>query len=321
MAVTVGNVPAGETSAASADIPMFVANNCLEDYTSLPQWRWDVGDWLGGSDKTDPNFPTYRAFDRQGASVTAPLYSAGSSIYTFLIKMNPGSDGLHTIDSVMIWNHNLATIPGTTTVQVQFADDGAFTAGPPSNLRTVVTFTVGNGQRLWSYSLGTNNRYSTVQFARLLISTNQSNFSNIAPSFGEVFFGRRRQMSFPPDVPWENKGLESDVIDFKSHSGVVIRYVRSKGRRIFTPTFRSAGVDARFAINQETELRSMWRECNYGSKPFIFDANPSTNDFPHVVLADPSMNIPILGPFEREARMSMSEVAPYVQSELATYPH
>lgn len=312
-------IPADEVASYTADVPMLVGNNIASDYLAMPQWRLS-GSWASGSNTTNSSYPTLRAFDGQGLARTQPTIGASEVEVSLIFDLTAGTDGPHTWDTALIWNHNLASLGTNFNVTLSVSDLESFTGGTTlviAQWNGVGGFTSG---RLVATSLsdgaGTpNQRYTTVRYVRLRFVTT-SGFLAGAPSIGEVWLGRRRQMAYQPNVPWAEANLTSDVADFVSKSGGRSRYVRNRGQRIFEPTWSFDGANPA-GLNQETQMRAWFNECEQGSKPFLFFESPAAaSPVAHVCYCDPpSLDMPVLGPFEREISMRFVEAAPYVQSE------
>lgn len=314
-------IPSAELTSFTADKPMIMANNIVSDFTVSPQWRLS-GSWASGADITNSTFPVVRAFDGQAFGQTRPTIGASEVQVSFICDLTTGTDGPHTWDTAVIWGHNLATLGTNFNAELTISDLNTFATD--ASTRTVAQWNGAGGfttARLVSTQLSDgsgvlNQRYTTVRYMRLRFITT-TGFLAGAPGFGELWLGRRRQMSYFPDTPWAEANLQSDVTDFVSRSGSRTRYVRNRGQRIFEPTWRFDGADAN-GLNQETETRAWFNECRQGSRPFVFFESPSVAiPTAHVCYLDPpKMDMPILGPFEREISMRFAESAPYVQSEL-----
>jgi hypothetical protein len=330
--VTLGQIAAAESANCIADHPLFVATNVFELYNNQAQWRGTTGTgrgsfptWSSGSDITETGYPTRFAYDRQLTSVTRPLYTSSTTNYAFLADLHTGSDNAHTFDTVAIINHHLDTYSSNTvTITVSLSDQTTFpsTEGSDTPASVNMDFSVtagGSAQRIvltnltihsQAYSRVTQCRYIRINFA---VPAAQGT----VPWIGEVVFGRRHQMSYFPDVPWEDQGLRSDVVDFNGKSGSRVRYTRHSGQRIYTPTFHSGGVDT-VGLNQETELRTMFAESSYGSLPVLYVNNPfsASGVAPYVYIEHPEISYPVLGPFERMGSMTLTETAPFQAVEV-----
>lgn len=311
-----GAVTAAEQTAMAGDYPMLVGNNLLEQSAVAPIWAAGVTDWASSpADVTDPLLPTRYAYDRQNIAQTGPVFSAGHGGFTFLMQMTYSAltDGLHSMDTIGIFNHNFFSVGTAVAVSVDLSDSNDFSgAAQPIHLLAVTS----NSRIVVTNLAGTFARYTGVTYARLIVSVGSGTVT-AAPYFGELVFGRRRQLSYFPDVPFEDKGSESNVIDHVARSGTRSRYVRSQGQRVLDWTFRSAGAD-KHGLNQENEVRSWWRECNFGTQPSIVVQRPTSSPMPLYMFPDKaSLDMKIYGPYERAFHMPMTEQPVYWQTEQA----
>lgn len=310
MAFSASTVPSNELTPLAADKPLFIGSNILTAYNALPQWRVS-GSWASGSDITSS--ATRFGFDGHGHLQTFPTLSAGAQNYSYIMDLTEGTGNTSTLDCAMILNHNFYTLTATVTVYLEISDISDF-----SSSTTLATWTPGTADdRLISFSLNTNQRYVSVRYLRLRVNTSAGGgFVTNVPRFGELFAGRRYQMSYHPTIPWESKAERSEVVDFVPHSGAAVRYVRNYGQRFFDFTTKMHGSDAN-GLNQETQLRNFWQACRYGARPFVFVPNPTTAaQNAYLCHADPSMSMPILGPFERNLSLSFYEKAPFRTAEV-----
>lgn len=311
MAFTGTSLTAAYLAFTAADKPLFMANNVLRDYNARPQWRTG-GSWASGSDITDPSYPTWLGYDGKGASRTAPTLTGGSAAYSYLCDLVEGTDADHSFDMAVVWNHNFHLLDGTVTVRLEIADDNAFT----TNLTTLTTWTVvTDPSRLVSLNLNNNRRYTNARYVRLRITTSAGSFTT-APAFGELWLGRRRQMSIYPNLPYEMKRLRSTVADFTAKSGARIRYVHNAGQRVFELAMSTGG--AVESTETENEIRGFWQDCRYGSLPFVHIPQPES--YPEEAFVcldeDADLGLPLVGPYEREGSFSFTEIAPYRQGEV-----
>jgi hypothetical protein len=103
-----------------------------------------------------------------------------------------------------------------------------------------------------------------------------------------------------------------------SDGGFETRYTKYKGRKIFTIESESGGLDSG-GHNQNTELRSWWSDCGYGTKSSIFVYHPQSIDTSLSPIVMPKNNEFIQavedGPFARVTSIELAEVAPFVSSE------
>ena len=277
MAVIVGAITAGQSSALAADKPLLLSKNLLEgtygyatDVTggSGPEtisacWRSTKASSdhlpMAVSDATansDPWQSPTRAFDRKIGAFTAPFLAddaagpTGTYSYykhCFIARINTNTID-NPIDTIVIGSHNLnqlaATVGSTTyplLVTVHVSDTPDF-----STYQQVVQ---------WNMTLrssGFNNRrlvlvpvvtYYNVSYVQVVFSLASGGGSVLpAPQIGEVFVGPRRQLSRRPDTEsFDTDTTENVMGTFSSTSGVKSRYSISRGREIRAPKFYPSG--------------------------------------------------------------------------------
>lgn len=311
------SLSSGETAALAQDVPLFVGNSVL-DYLVDAQWRVS-GSFSSGTNIVASGAPARYAAERQSIARTYPsLGGLGTSQNIYLIvEVVESTADTHAFDSVFVLNHNFHLLAGTITVRLQIDNDPAF-----ASATTIAQWTVSNRRRLVQIGLTglpfSTRRINNARYLRLWLNTSNAGGFVAAPALGELWLGRRRQLSFFPDVPWDNKATHSDFVDFVSKSGYIVRYTRNRGQRVFAGIFRSGG-DDRYGLNQEEQLRSFWDECREGTRQFIFVESPNTEpEISSFVCLEESgrFEMPVLGPFEREIRLAFREVSPYQKREM-----
>jgi len=324
VAYSLGTLSAAVQSALLADKPMMVPTNLAEFPQTAAQWR-TAGSWASGSDDTATGYGGRRAYDRFPNSQTKGT-TAGTTFYLIFdmhtTAATVGDAG--TFDTVAILNHNLGTLLGageTAAVSVEISDNSNFSSAYEVANRTNIT----TDKRLiwWSLGVPEGTTYKTItgaRYARVKITTSAS---IAAPSIGQVIFGRRYQMSQRSNVPYDDEQYQSTVVDFRSQGGVVSRYKRNSGGRVFEPSWNPTGSDG-FGLDDVTTLRSWFKNCDYGSRPFLFIDKPyseretaftSVTRAGHYVVADPALNMVASGPTLREAGFRFDEVAPFLSGE------
>jgi hypothetical protein len=308
-------VTAAELAARARDLPILVGSNAVEDYNALPRWS-TTGSWASGSDVTAPAGPTRRVFDRRGTARSFPTLVPGAASYSLLFDLAEGTDAAHTIDTLAIWSDNFRALDADVTVYVDIANNSAFT----TDLRTIAEFDIGargDVERLVSTDLGPggDERYTGVRWVRVRVTTTAVGGFTVVPEIGEVVLGRRRQCSAQPSTPYEEQGVEADVVDHESQSGASTRYVRWRGRRTFDIRWRLGGDGD--AIGFETTLREFWRESGDGTKVFAWIESPIDAPYAvHFCAADPPvLSLPRQGPVERSSSFRFVEVAPFMRLE------
>lgn len=260
--VVVGALTQAQISAAAGDRPMVLASHAIYAARTAAAFRlgWSTtGSFANPLTADDPQSPAYSVFDFQFNRFAKP--SALATTWYFLLDFGAS---VQAFDAALILGHNFGTIGGLT-ITLQVADDAAFA----TNLRTLATWTPGaSNKRLVNLTLGGgNNAYSSVEYARLVITTAGAAF---APQIGEIVLSSRRQMNMGALLPYNQDAEESDVVDFTARSGVRTRYVRNKGQKVLGGTiFTANAADA-------APVLGWWTDCALGSLPFAWIEHPNS---------------------------------------------
>ena len=318
MAYTQGTVSANEQSALAADAPVLLGDNRLEDKAASAIWvSWTAArPYAENTDASaaDADYPTSRVHDRYQHLATQPAKVSTNQNYALIFQL----DASGTADTVAILNHNFGSVTKSSTLSVfvDIADNGTFS----SNRRRLVTLTNPTSQRLVQLNLGPNGtEYDSITgLVWVQVSVQSDAEITTLPSIGEIVIGRRRQISLKPELPWDDRHYSSDYADFKSKSGITTRYIRSKGRRLFAPTWRPTGTDSH-SLNDITTLETWWKtDIDYGTKTFLYTEDPSTTPRNSwwCQTTDPDLSMPLSGPAERPVSLSFEEQAPFLSSEV-----
>ena len=335
MAYATGTVSAAEQGALTAGRPLLLAVNHIRNIRNgNVSLEWSAsGDWSdsgtgGASNRTSAAYPTSRAWDGVIYADTRPAGVEGTEgaglntryVYYLLAELDESSNATHTVDTVMVRPLNVSSWPGAATVEVQIADNAAFS----SNLVTVSSFTgsaladrklldtnltTGAGSNLWG-------RFTSVRYARLRISSTVP-WGSVRPQIGEWVMGRRRQLGHNPRIPHDERPLSSVVGDFVAQSQATSRYVFARGA-----SNKEVGLmpqtSGTYAINEIAELRTWFIETDYGARPFLYlepgVAGQATASY-WMMLDQPELTMPLNGPFHRSVTLSMIEQPPFASAE------
>lgn len=295
MAWSSADIPLGERTLYTADKPIIVALNAIES----PQIaRWDAnGSLADGADIAATDWPTTRAYDRLTGLRTKPNAAATTQYLCFQLAATP-----EDFDCLFILDHNLGTIGGVT-VSLEIADDNTFT----TNLTQIESRAPGSSNKriasfLLNHTGGAVQRYSGVPYLRLKMTKG----SSFTPEIGEVWLGRRVQLRYKANVPWDPSHFVSDVADHVTRSGILTRTIRHRGKRIIEASFNPD------VAADKTDLITWFQDTNHGSKPFIWCEDPATtpSDYNVMTLDDAELVFPSVGPFEREIQIKATENGP-----------
>jgi len=138
------------------------------------------------------------------------------------------------------------------------------------------------------------------------------------PQLGEVIFGRRRQMSQNPIVPWSDIDLVSDVARLTTKNGNSSTIVRHKRKAIFRPTWEYTGSDI-YGLDDGATLNT-WFDTDTlgGTRRTIFcptpNASPQKSYWCDIAGAEKRHPI-VMNPAKRSASYELIEVAPFFANE------
>ena len=335
MAYATGTVSAAEQDALTAGRPLLLATNHVRNLLSASlQHQWSAsGSWAdslpaGASNRTLATHPTNRAWDGVLYAPTKPTGAEGvegsglntSYVWYLLAELQESSDASHTIDAVMVRPLNASSWPAGATIQIQIADNNAFS----TNLLTLSSFTgasLGNRKLLdlnLSTGAGANlwGRFTSVRFARLRISASAT-WGSVRPEIGEWVMGRRRQLAHNPRIPHDERPSVSVVADFTAQSQARSRYVFASGARNVELGLMPQTIGS-YAINEVSELRTWFAETGYGARPFLYlepGVSGQTKDSYWMMIDEPELVMPLNGPFHRSVTLSMLEQPPFATAE------
>lgn len=322
MAWTSAAISSDEITAKGRGYPMLLGTNVLERYNELPQWRTS-GVWSLGADSTSSAGPTRLAFDRVGLSQT---FSVASGATTVSLIFDLTTSASTSFDTIVILGHNFPSVVNLGEVSVDIANDDAFGAGNVNNIVAWAsasdwTATNGNPKRL----IGTNLqngvtspvRFSNVQYLRLKFDVSIGVFTTL-PKVGELWVGRRRQLTLKGEIPFADRPYNGEGATFRSQSGNAIRHSLFSGASDRSVTFNTGGT-AIGALDSTTQLRLFASDTNYGAKSFLYIEDPSTVEVDrrvwHMLLEPQEFNFEDPGPFETTVDIGMQEVPPFVSSQ------
>jgi len=307
MAYSSAELSADEIAFALADKPLLGA---LVGIGAISDAQWSLGDdsataaggGFGDADNTDTDYPATRACDGFLDYDTRPDTAGTSHCLCF----DFGAAGVD-IDGIAYVNHNWDTLV-VTSCKLQIADDDYFTVNlitlSTINPSTLLSADTRFGDLILETGGGVARRYSTVQYARIVLVTAGAT----KPQVGEVLFIRRRQLPYKPNTPFDEDNRESSAQVYRTPKGVITKYAEYGDQK---------NVEAEWLFNEERErtaLRGWWVDSSKGRNPFvwIYDPNASPDVF-HVVVTpenQPRLRLPKVGPFEFTFSLNASEQGP-----------
>lgn len=301
-------IPAGEDAARLANKPFLVTPNLLaKRYTQLPQWRvsgrWDTGTDISDYDTYCPWFATDLCADALSAPTSAVL---GQSEVSLLFR----ADNVEW-DTLLLLNHNFHSLGSTLVADFDLSDDDDFDPRRSPAPCTFSTFT--NGRRRMAYGgLGVY-RFASASVMRLRLRfTDASTFATI-PRIGEVWLGRRRQLSYMSNEPWDPHHYRAKVDDHEPDGGHRVRAALNAGGRIIEIETVSDGPDLN-GHDQAPEILSWYEECEWGTEPsiLVFDGSSASTASPLIVYPEPELELPYLEVEQQEFVMRFEESAPFL---------
>lgn len=277
MAWSSAALAAQETADFTADLPILVGTNPGD---SLSDARWNATGSLADADTSATNYPATLGMDRKGNHLTKPS-TAGTTRYWMADLGATPPD----FDVAVLFKHNLGTI-GSGTAVLQIADDATFT----TNLQTIGTFdpnpdTEGARQVLTTlkHTGAIALRYTLARYVRLNFTFGSSQ----TPSFGELWLGRRRQLSVNPLLAgYDNEAEESSRLEFTADDGNTTLYGIGPRRRSFAASFLLGTSHSA----ETSTVKSWWSDCD-GIRPVMVMLQPSVAPETTTMICIPSAKL------------------------------
>lgn len=262
MAYTETELSSAEQTNFAANKPIIGVNSAINNVHSDSRWVDGLGT-TGSTDNTTSGFPVTRIADSKTNLVTKAT-STGTTA-TLALRFSPGID----FDFVIWINHNLRAGP-FTNMTMQIADNAAHSTNNIQimNIADLTTYTSTDAERIAVYDLkdsGNAKRYTNVEYARFLIGSS----SGTEASVGEIVFGRRRQLIYSPNRPWDPDSRKSGYDTNVTRSGIIHRAVKYKGAQTLDGSFWSSD------STEQSDINGFWEDVEYGAKPFIWSPDPS----------------------------------------------
>jgi hypothetical protein len=281
------------------DLPMFVPSHLIRDGAPSGP-RWNTAGTTAAADTTHVDWPIGFAYDGWCTRGLHTMPDATAATVYAVFQLAAPVD----FDTMILCGSNLSD---AATITAQIDNAGTFAtvtdlhavAVPAEEQRIVVT-------KLDHAGGGASRRYSGVNFFRL-------KFTGTAyqPRLREVWLGRRRQLSYYPNAPWQDRRSVTSAPAQVSESGVVTQTRTSRGAAV-----RDLDIELTTAA-QETDLAAMWAACEYGEQPFWWIETPSSNPQAYLMRAVPAEYNPVLldGAAHRSLHLHLEEEAPFLALE------
>jgi len=246
----------------------------------------NITTWTDGSKSSQPARFGYDG--RPGLITTVE----SSSYQRWFYAVDLGS--LVEFDCAFIIGHNFGSL-SLKSVRLQVADDNSFT----TNLTELYNFgSPGDDSRLSALSLSGGR--ITAQYVWLRIDN--GGVGNIVPELGEFILGRRRQLEYKPQRPYDIYALSEESSIKKNPNGVISKTVYSRRGRELTGDLW---------VTDDTylaDLVAFYRQCR---GPFVWVENPSSAPSSwHFMMRDGPLMIPDTNPGLRNYRLVADEQGP-----------
>jgi hypothetical protein len=285
------DLTADQIAWAADDKPLVGVRNVL-DYATSITWTSSAG--VPRSDGNES-----RAHDGKTSLSTSPSVGAPNNHLQIVLSGAPAFDFFAVIlDDDPVGNIN---------TRIDIADDAAYTVRLESNIGN----DGGSSPRGSDLTLGDSgnaapNSYSGVVYLRAVFS----NVASFTPVLRELFIGSRVQLANHPERPYDEYNRSGNTAIHEAHSGSQERYVYSKGKRNVAAQLRPT------TDQKAADLESIYTLSDYGNAPLIWIQEPTTapTDFNLMHFRDPSLQMPHVGPNERNVLLDLEEQGPHYQA-------
>jgi hypothetical protein len=311
MAYSAATLATGYANAISDNIPVFIGENCLEDY-AVAQWHNSDVTTIGVaySDHTSSGDSARAIHGFDGRPWVTTTASATAQNDYYYVRLTDTA----TVDAIYVAMGSLSIANMTVTAEI--ADDFS----DATNVIQIAQWAnVNSNDRLFSANLtngaggNDNQQFTGVEQFRLTIGGAVCN-----SYLGQVFLGQRRQLSRPMLLPYDDQPLAGSVEQTQTLGHATAVYPRYTGFRDLSGTYlatRSTG-DSLYDLNDETTIQLLYSDCARGTKPVVFCQEPTDDlaSIPHraaMGYLSPKLRFPSSGPTTRDWKFSFTELPPF----------
>jgi len=255
-------ISAAQLAAQARGAPCFVGANVLRGATAA----WHIGDRFSGAQLDYQDLAAHQMSfaTNQFPHVGSRCLSGYAASYYFYAALSAEAE----VDTLAI---NLLYAQQVPTITLYVADNAAMTGRA----------TVGSIASVPSQSRGlllAGTRYSGVTHAQVQLDVTPS---NVSPIVGEIFVGRRRQLSRKFSTGFDDCPFGAEIADFEPRSREKTRYALAEGFSDFSGSYPFGAEHE--TLDDETEIRNAFIAANYGTALACFVPDPSTAtaSFPH----------------------------------------
>ncbi len=276
--VSFAAIPTAETDLLAADKPILGVQAAP---VLMNDERWTTITSIAGPDFVTSGYPVMRHRDGSPEYVTKPTSAAPD----WYLNLDVGAGNEIEIDFIAFVGHNLST-EAITLVQLRFdsqaTPDGTYAS---VHIAPLISGAPSDNTRLAFFDLKHTGsvplRYSNVRYLQIRYSI----VGTAKPEIKEVIFGRRYQMSYKPDYPYDSSGLVNTVETNKARSGAIYQtWVTRNQRKLVADLPQYTSTDSAL-------VEAYWK-ANKG--PFVWVDNPGSapNDFHLMVPTKHDIDIP-----------------------------
>ena len=264
MAFSSAALTADEVSFFSADKPLVAPDmGTVDGALADAMWAAGLAGTFASGDITSTDGPAF--WVTNGLPHLKTLPNAAGTTFSLLLDM--GADGIE-FDCLALLNHNLFSA-GCTSFSVRVSDLSDFSVSSII-LSVDLTAELSADTRYANFSLKHSGsdalRYSGVRYIRVQIQLSGSG----VPEIGSLILGRRTQLEWAPDYPFNPDQFGISSYRNSSESGVKQRGARNAGARTV-----SASIKTRNDTRRD-DVVTFWRNLGYGQGLFMWVDNPSS---------------------------------------------
>jgi len=295
MAWSSASLAAYETAQLALDKPL-LATQVIPVSPAYAKWviHSDIGsgDITTWTDRSATSSPARRAYDGRPGLITTTS-ATGTYIWYYMLDLG----ALVEFDCAFIIGHNAGS-ESLTDLDIQIADDNDFS----TNVTEIADWNppdFADDKRLADLSLAGGRITARYVRLRYIEITGTLPFK---PELGEFILGRRRQLEYKPQRPYDIYALSEESSIKKNPNGVISKTVYSRRGRELTGDLW---------VTDDTylaDLVAFYRQCR---GPFVWVENPSSAPSSwHFMMRDGPLSIPDTNPGLRNYRLVADEQGP-----------
>lgn len=267
MAWSAADIDSAEITDAAADYPLFLAGHVIRGASSGANFdaRWNADGNFATAADNNATYPPRRAYDSQSHIDTRSNTAVTSGNPQWLIFDAGTGEVFADFDCVMIGGHNLGTNSATCNLYV--ANGANVSAGTQ-----IATWSPSDDKRLVSLDLddaanANPQRFTGARYVGIQITVLSGSFN---PRIGEVWLGRRRQLSNNFRTGHNPDQAMSIITEYESQSGVVQAYIGARDRRM---------VSGNYVTNTSAKASTViaiYSDSDDATKPVVYVPDPNS---------------------------------------------